>query len=370
MRTLNPLQLWNTTFTSTHGPPLPKLVIPPLNPPMATSSTPPLSLVSPNPRPYIRPILKSSLIASSQAFLPIPAEALAASLLASLHPHQPPNNSLTNPETSSTAWSCPPSPTDSTISFITSFSESNSSSLATPRGSDFGSGPKSITFDHRLEQVCVFSAEDSPVEISKSPVYDVESRFDLDDDEDGEDFQKDVPFLPLSMSSPRMPATTWTIVARTAGTTSSFSLGANVALDTILLEPPSPTHTLSGTILVRNLAFEKEVFVRLSLDDWLTHLDIRAPFAGTLCPTVNGFLGIDRFTFRLDVENLGAAALGAVHPEIRIVMAICCRMAGREYWDNNRGVNHSAVLRLDPSFTHMATASWVQSVSSIRCNSE
>ncbi|KAJ3200750.1 hypothetical protein HDU67_001819, partial [Dinochytrium kinnereticum] len=143
------------------------------------------TLMHPTPRSYIRPILKS-YVTSSQAFLPIPAEALAASLLASIH-------SPSTPDTSS--WSTPPSPTDSTISYTT-FSES--SAVATPRGSDV---TKSLTFDHRLEQVCVFSTDDSPVQISKSPVYQVESRFELDDVAD-QDFQQDRPFLPLSLSSP------------------------------------------------------------------------------------------------------------------------------------------------------------------------
>ncbi|KAJ3092801.1 hypothetical protein HDU96_002612 [Phlyctochytrium bullatum] len=151
----------------------------------------------------------------------------------------------------------------------------------------------------------------------------------------------------MSLVSPRLePGASWTIVARTAGTTSAFSMGANVALDTILLDTPS--HALSGTILVRNLAFEKDVFVRLTLDDWRTHRDIRAPFAGTVCPTTpDGFHGIDRFFFRLDWGVLGEPPGGGGGGEIRVVMAVCCRMAGGEFWDNNRGVNHCAVLRLE-----------------------
>lgn len=82
-----------------------------------------------------------------------------------------------------------------------------------------------------------------------------------------------------------------------------------------------------GTIRVDNIAFEKQVFVRTSQDEWETYRDIPA-WHSIHHQTDN----TDAFTFEISLDN-------SLIPE-RIQFAICFKALSEEYWDNNQNSNY------------------------------
>lgn len=82
----------------------------------------------------------------------------------------------------------------------------------------------------------------------------------------------------------------------------------------------------SGTIKVRNIAFEKEVFVRYTFDKWKSWNDLQAEYYPNSC---TGYT--DTFTFSIVVPE----------DDIKDVeFAICFQCQGNQYWDNNSGKNY------------------------------
>jgi len=84
---------------------------------------------------------------------------------------------------------------------------------------------------------------------------------------------------------------------------------------------------LSGTILARD-NFEKRVFVRYTLDDWRTFMDVEATFLD-----VDSACGADRFHFRLDFPF-------RLPNETRLQLAVASCTGGQTHWDNNGGLNY------------------------------
>ena len=81
---------------------------------------------------------------------------------------------------------------------------------------------------------------------------------------------------------------------------------------------------ISGSIQVSNLAYQKDVFIRLTRDGWRTYCDITAQHQQTM----NGGK-TDRFVFASCVAEDDA-----------VEFAICYRVYGMTFWDNNRGLNY------------------------------
>ncbi|KAI9501504.1 putative phosphatase regulatory subunit-domain-containing protein [Coemansia spiralis] len=99
--------------------------------------------------------------------------------------------------------------------------------------------------------------------------------------------------------------------------------------------------TLRGTIKVHNIAFEKNVVVRYSFDQWRTVEEAPATYARTLLDSQGNRPGVDRFTFTLSLPAFVTASLPAT-------VAICTRynVAGQEFWDNNKGSNYIVKISL------------------------
>ncbi|NWU96844.1 PPR3E phosphatase, partial [Upupa epops] len=97
-----------------------------------------------------------------------------------------------------------------------------------------------------------------------------------------------------------------------------------VRLEWVRAEPAG----LRGAVRVLNVAYEKVVSVRYTLDGWAScreapaHYQPPAPADGTT----------DRFAFLLP--------LGAGNAETALEFAVRYRVAGTEYWDNNEGENY------------------------------
>lgn len=91
--------------------------------------------------------------------------------------------------------------------------------------------------------------------------------------------------------------------------------------------------TITGSVLVHNICFQKKVKVRYSRDYWLSHEDITAEFSNSLAPD------LDKFSFRLTVTGC---------PGSLLEFCVCAELGEDELWDNNSGKNYQVECLLLP----------------------
>eukprot|EP00126_Sphaerothecum_destruens_P003616 Sdes_comp17389_c0_seq1m6590 len=91
-----------------------------------------------------------------------------------------------------------------------------------------------------------------------------------------------------------------------------------------------------GTVLVKNLAYEKRIDVKFTLNNWRSFQILPASYLSS--PSC----GLDAFSFVLDLTHPLFFAISQVE--------FCFRyqVDGREFWDNNRGENYVVTLRNSP----------------------
>jgi len=134
---------------------------------------------------------------------------------------------------------------------------------------------------------------------------------------------------------------------------------ANALLETIAYAPRSANgapHRLSGTLLVRNLAYEKMVAVRFTLDDWQTTSEVSARHLTSLhafplsYPSSNSQPAHptapqwDRFGFTIRLEDYAANL--AKRTLFLVARYIAHPSSGPvESWDNNSGQNYKVVFK-------------------------
>lgn len=324
---------------------LPKLRFPPLAPsPTITTARPPIrpSVSRTTSTPVLlsngKP-LKSSLKSSSSA------------------PHlTPPQNAhhlraLSAPSTPHTDLLNSPSPSPSPAS----------SPLATP------ATPKYVHFpsqeDGGLETVRIFSRSARPASLSVNGD-------DTETETEGEGgyASKAFPFprLPTSLFSTERKVR-YELDPSTSPIPSPVSaLGtSNVLLESLSFPASPESHTVAGTLLVRNIAYEKHIAVRFTLDDWQTTSEVVARYTASLPALPATFtrsaaaagltLGdvvvsaaaepspdtpaYDRFSFTLRLEDY------AFRLNERVLWLVVRYTAGAggaagEWWDNNGGLNY------------------------------
>ncbi|XP_078400914.1 protein phosphatase 1 regulatory subunit 3E [Cetorhinus maximus] len=83
-----------------------------------------------------------------------------------------------------------------------------------------------------------------------------------------------------------------------------------------------------GVVRVRNLAYEKQVLVRYTLNQWRSFVDVAASHAAHWADSQT-----DTFSFKLVAPVLLDTG-GTLQFAVRYLVA------GREYWDNNRGSDY------------------------------
>ncbi|XP_071616361.1 protein phosphatase 1 regulatory subunit 3D [Heliangelus exortis] len=98
---------------------------------------------------------------------------------------------------------------------------------------------------------------------------------------------------------------------------------------------------LNGTIQVCNVAFEKQVSVRYTFNQWKSLHEVCAHWQSSI-PEKKGQGQVDVFTFFLPVPPF-LLQLSSV-----VQFAARYQVNGREYWDNNRGQNYSLTCRSHP----------------------
>lgn len=99
-----------------------------------------------------------------------------------------------------------------------------------------------------------------------------------------------------------------------------------VCLENAIVDDPVAL-SITGTVRVRNLDFNKSVHIRYSLDSWKSFSDLQALYVQNSC---DGFS--DKFTFLMYVNTI---AVGQ-----RLEFAVRFQCKGVQYWDNNNGANY------------------------------
>ncbi|XP_052745964.1 protein phosphatase 1 regulatory subunit 3C [Bicyclus anynana] len=88
---------------------------------------------------------------------------------------------------------------------------------------------------------------------------------------------------------------------------------------------------VDGTVKVKNLDFNKEVFIRATSDGWRTQEDTYCAFVESGPSNRAGVSIYDTFGFRLQLP---------IHSR-RLDFCVCFRCKSVEYWDNNGGENYT-----------------------------
>lgn len=181
--------------------------------------------------------------------------------------------------------------------------------------------PKYVHFDTQLEHVKHFLAQQRPAAVSRtgSPI-----------ETETEDEPESFPFPAMA----RAQAGTLKLVLPNFPTQSRLERDAFV--ESLTLTPDGKA--IRGIVRVRNLAFEKWVAVRFTLDHWQTVSEV----SGEHHESIPGGQA-DRFVFTIRLQDLLA------HIDSKVMyLAVRYTVGGREIWDNNDGQNYRVEFKRMP----------------------
>eukprot|EP00842_Homolaphlyctis_polyrhiza_P005327 jgi/Hompol1/5796/HPOL_004712-RA len=176
---------------------------------------------------------------------------------------------------------------------------------------------KSIRFAANIECICHFEKTESPSAIAEGTIFDVPDNGNLE---------------LRSISSALEISDQWSITHQNLPAHSHFN-NLSVVLDHIVI---NDTNSLCITVLTRNLAYEKDVSVRYTSNAWQSFKDVPAAFQASVTPSVGDYKGVDRFVANIDLQS----EFGLETTAASIELAICYKVLGTEYWDNNGTQNY------------------------------
>ncbi|GAA5837836.1 hypothetical protein JCM9279_006875 [Rhodotorula babjevae] len=181
--------------------------------------------------------------------------------------------------------------------------------------------PKYVHFDTQLEHVKHFLAQQRPAAVSRtgSPI-----------ETETEDEPESFPFPAMA----RAQAGTLKLLLPNFPTHSRADRDAYV--ESLTLTPDGKA--IRGIVRVRNLAFEKWVAVRFTLDTWQTVSEV----SGEHHESLPGGQA-DRFVFTIRLQDL----LANIDHKV-MYLAIRYTAGGREVWDNNDGQNYRVEFKRVP----------------------
>ncbi|KAG7416644.1 Protein phosphatase 1 regulatory subunit 3C [Fusarium oxysporum f. sp. raphani] len=184
---------------------------------------------------------------------------------------------------------------------------------------------KSVHFDSHLEHVRHFLQVDQPLAVSagSSPIGSYES-------------DTEYPFAGNGKQTVRTTPFEWETLATNFPHDSATRKSLPVRLEKLWLS--SDQKNLLGSVAVANIAFQKAVTCRFTLDYWETTSEVAADYSHEIRPREMP-LGHDRFTFSIklaDTANLESKTL-----------FLCVRYTvnGQDYWDNNNLSNFQVHFR-------------------------
>ncbi|KAK4210847.1 putative phosphatase regulatory subunit-domain-containing protein [Rhypophila decipiens] len=177
---------------------------------------------------------------------------------------------------------------------------------------------KAVHFDSHLEHVRHFLQVDRPLAVSagSSPA-------------DNYDSDTEYPF-PEDHSAPRSPPFEWELVLSNFPVETPARKLQPVWLERVWLSPDQKS--LIGSVVVANIAFQKLVACRFTLDYWKTTSEVGAEYFNEVTPRQNP-IGSDRFHFTIKLSDMANLENKTLYFCIRY------NVGGQEHWDNNGGMN-------------------------------
>ncbi|KAJ2714250.1 hypothetical protein H4R19_001829, partial [Coemansia spiralis] len=188
--------------------------------------------------------------------------------------------------------------------------------------------PRFVHFGTELERVRWFFKAQSPQAAREDAVTDDERR--------------DLAAVQTTTARPARAATVrLAAIHKPAPSFAAFEASPVVVEQVVLADPRRASAVVRGSVKVHNLAFEKDVAVRYSLDGWRTAEEIPATYSRMLAPGQSGRPSVDRFEFLLPLPASALVSLPAT-----LALCVRYRVAGAEHWDNNAGSNYSFRIAL------------------------
>ncbi|KAH8902533.1 hypothetical protein BR93DRAFT_972599 [Coniochaeta sp. PMI_546] len=184
---------------------------------------------------------------------------------------------------------------------------------------------KAVHFDSHLEHVRHFLQVDRPLAVSagSSPV-------------DNYDSDTEYPFPGDDRPAGRTPPFEWEIVVTNFPVETPARKSQAVRLERVWLS--NDQKCLIGSVVVANLAFQKLVTCRFTLDYWKTTSEVMAEYMCEVRPKETPE-GHDRFNFTIKLSDLANLESKTLYFCIRY------NVNGQEYWDNNGGTNFQIDFR-------------------------
>jgi hypothetical protein len=184
---------------------------------------------------------------------------------------------------------------------------------------------KAVHFDSHLEHVRHFLQVDRPLAVSagSSPADNYES-------------DTEYPFPAEARPTSKAPPFEWEILTPNFPHDGAGRKALPVKLEKVWLS--ADQKSMLGLVAVANLAFQKQVICRFTLDYWKTTSEVTAEYSHDIRPQEGPF-GYDRFNFNIklsDTANLESKTL-----------FFCLRYSvnGEDFWDNNGGSNFQVDFR-------------------------
>lgn len=179
---------------------------------------------------------------------------------------------------------------------------------------------KAVHFDSHLEHVRHFLQVDRPLAVSagSSPVetYESENEFPFGSDE--------------SSTRSRSPAHEWDMRLANFPADSDWRKSQPVFVERVFLS--SDNKNLIGTVAVQNMAFQKTVVARFTLDYWKTTSEVVADYNTDVRRKHSD--NLDRFNFSIRLAD-------QAHLENKTLF-FCIKYTtnGQDFWDNNGSINY------------------------------
>jgi protein phosphatase 1 regulatory subunit 3A/B/C/D/E len=101
----------------------------------------------------------------------------------------------------------------------------------------------------------------------------------------------------------------------------------NVSLENAILRD----YNLIGTVKVKNLSFEKRVYIRCTFDSWETSHNFEVKYVQPV--GMNSNHSFDTFSFEFDIST-------EMDPHHTVQFAVCFETPSNQFWDNNNGQNY------------------------------
>ncbi|TFK81922.1 carbohydrate-binding module family 21 protein [Polyporus arcularius HHB13444] len=203
---------------------------------------------------------------------------------------------------------------------------------------------KSVHFDARLEHVKLFLAEQKPLAISRQGSPTDTSGTESD--------------FPSAIYGPRQGEEDKVLTMQLTNKPAVANADADLALEDLTLSEDGAS--LSGRVRVRNLAFQKWVAVRFTVDSWQTTSEVTAKYLDSVPGGV-----FDRFSFTIRLGDMLARI-----EEKTLFFALRFNVIGREIWDNNNGENYKVTFAKVARPRSMPTSTSEGSLASLKSKLE